>query len=782
MRDWFGQLGAFVTRRRRAVLIAWLVLLLPLGAIAGGAQKSLLSGGFDVPGSQTMDVEKLLGKEFHASSMSSVVVVYQDGGRTVSDAGFASGATKGDKALRALPEVESVRSYFDTGDKSLVSVNQEAAISLVALKGGVSRAQDAVPILRDHLRDPGIDAKVTGFPAIQYDTYQISQSDLKKTESITFPVVLIFLLLFFGTVVSALLPLVLGVVAIIASTGVIGLVAKGTDVSIFALNIGSMVGLGLAIDFSLFMVRRYREERARGLEVPEAVQATVRTSGRSITFSGLVLIGSMVVVYGIFHDLMIVRSIILGVLVVAVFGLLGAMTFLPALLTVLGDRIEKLRIIPRRKPVAANRGIWYRLTGSIMRRPAVWLAAAFLVLLTLTLPLLHIRMVGANTAALPSTSESVQGSDIVREQYGMNALTPINITIQTNKRDGVLTPEFLRHLRKVSNALAADPRTAQVASLSTMLSALPDDRFTSISRDFFATTPGQPNSAPAAIARRFVNLEGAADTATLMVLPKQDLYSDETLGFIRDLRTQILPGFGLNEDHVAVAGIGGAFLDFRNALYGRFLIVAIALTVLIFVLLMVFFRSIVLPIKAAVLSALVLIASNGVVVWLFQDGHGESLLGFHSQGRVNVVTPVIIFVILFGLSADYEVFMLSRVREYYLETRDTVKSVALGLQHTAGIITAAGLILVATFGSLATSNLETMKELGVGLAIGVLIDATLVRIIMVPATMRLAQKVNWWIPAWLARLLPAVAHESTATFEVDRTDGQDADDRVDITV
>ena len=232
-------------------MIAWLALLLPLGAIAGGAQKSLLSGGFDVPGSQTMDVEKVLGKEFHASSMSSVVVVYQDGGQTVSDAGFAAGATKGDKALRALPEVESVRSYFDTGDRSLVSVNQEAAISLVALKGGDSGAQDAVPILRDHLRDLGIDAKVTGFPAIQYDTYQISQSDLKRTESITFPVVLIFLLLFFGTVVSALLPLVLGVVAIIASTAVIGLVAKCIDVSIFAMNIGSMVGLGLAIDFSL---------------------------------------------------------------------------------------------------------------------------------------------------------------------------------------------------------------------------------------------------------------------------------------------------------------------------------------------------------------------------------------------------------------------------------------------------------------------------------------------------------------------------------------------------
>jgi RND superfamily putative drug exporter len=340
----------------------------------------------------------------------------------------------------------------------------------------------------------------------------------------------------------------------------------------------------------------------------------------------------------------------------------------------------------------------------------------------------------------------------------------------------------LRDLRKLSTALAADPRTAQVASLSTMLSALPDDRFASISRDFFATTPGQPNGAPAAIASRFVNLDGAADTTTLTVLPKHYVWSDETLGFIRDLRTQILPGFGLNGDHVAVGGLGAGFIDFSDALYGRFPVVAIALAALIFVLLMVFFRSILLPIKAAVLSALVLVATNGVLVWLFQDGHGESLLGFHSQGRVSVVTPVIIFVILFGLSADYEVFMLSRVREYYLETRDTVQSVALGLQHTAGIITAAGLILVTTFGSLAASNLETMKELGVGLAIGVLIDATLVRTIMVPATMRLAQKVNWWIPAWLARLLPAVGHESNATFEGDRTDGQHADDRVDVTV
>jgi RND superfamily putative drug exporter len=686
--------GGLIVRLHWWVMAIWLMVVGAFGVLAGGAADSLQGAGFDVAGTQSQQVDELLDEEFHASTATSPVVVYQAG----------AGREMVEQTLRAVDGVVEVRSVLGKDGRTVATT--------VAVASGQSAAQDAVPTLRSALADAGVNASVTGFPAVQYDTYEQSQADLAKTELITFPVVAVFLLLFFGTVVAASVPMLLGLAAVVTATGMLALLGEQFAISVFALNIGSLVGLGLSIDFSLVMVRRFREERSAGRDVADAVRMTMATSGRSVLFSGLTLMLSMALTTVAFSDLMIVRSITLGVVLVSAVGLLGGLTLVPALLYVLGDRVDRLRVLPQRGP-SGWPGLAFWLSQSVTRRPVVHLLAGLAVLAALSLPLLGIRLVGANTEALPAGTESAVGAKQTEAGFGRNALTPVKVTIESGDVGAAIGP--------VRELIEADSRVEQVA-------------------------PPQVNE--------------RGDTAVLTVLPSAGMYERAHQQLVTDLRERLAEQPG--HHRVLVGGDAAAFVDFKQALYGRFPLLAAAITATILLLLLLFFRSILLPLKAAVTSALPLVATLGVLVWLFQDGHGERLLGFESQGRLNVVTPVIVFVILFALSTDYEVFLLSRVRENYERVRDTGLAVALGLRQTAGLITAAALILIATFGSLAASSVETLKEIGIGLAVGILLDATVVRLLIVPATMQLFRGGNWWLPSWLRRVLPDVGREASS--------------------
>jgi uncharacterized membrane protein YdfJ with MMPL/SSD domain len=685
------RLGGLIVRLHWWVMAIWLMVVGTFGVLAGEAADTLRGAGFDVAGSQSQQVDALLDEEFHASTATSPVVMYQaDAGRETVE-----------QTLRAVDGVVEVRSVLGEDGRTVATT--------VAVTGGQSAAQEAVPTLRSALADAGVDASVTGFPAVQYDTYEQSQADLAKTELITFPVVAVFLLLFFGTVVAASVPLLLGLAAVVTATGMLALLGEQFAISVFALNIGSLVGLGLSIDFSLVMVRRFREERSAGRDVADAVRITMATSGRSVLFSGLTLMLSMALTTVAFSDLMIVRSITLGVVLVSAVGLLGGLTLVPALLYVLGDRVDRLRVLPRRGP-SGSPGLAFWLSQSVTRRPVVHLLGAVVLLGTLSLPLLGIRLVGANTEALPAGTESAVGAEQAEARFGGNALTPVKVTVESEDLGAAIGP--------VRELIEADSRVEQVSS---------------------------------------PQLNDRGDTAVLTVLPTAGMYERAHQQLVTDLRERLAGPAGYR---VLVGGDAAAFVDFKQALYGRFPLLAAAITATILLLLLLFFRSILLPLKAAVTSALPLVATLGVLVWLFQDGHGERLLGFESQGRLNVVTPVIVFVILFALSTDYEVFLLSRVRENYEQVGDTGRAVALGVRQTAGLITAAALILIATFGSLAASSVETLKEIGIGLAVGILLDATVVRLLIVPATMQLFRGGNWWLPSWLRRVLPDVGREA----------------------
>lgn len=769
--DPFARLGAFMARFRWVVLILWIAILPIAGAL--GASKAagvLRGGGFVVPNSASAKAATTLGQEFGGSNTSNAIVVFRSETLTIDDPTFRTEATAALTRIKALEGVRAVVSYFDTNSPDLVSADKHTTLAVVTLDEDEYLAQKRVAALRDALSGLTIDHNVTGLPAISYDLEHTSEEDLKRAELITIPIVLVLLLLVFRTVVSAAIPLILGACSVVTAIAMLYVIGSNTTISIFALNVASMLGLGLGIDFSLIIVSRYRDEMTAGHAPREALQITMATAGRSIAYSAITVILSMLILFALLN-IMLVRSLALAVLLVATTGLLAAMTLLPALLAILGRRIEWLPVLPRPKPRPANEpGIWYRFSHAVMRRPWLWFALSLAILVAFAIPLKDINVLGATPGVLPAEVDSAKGSDILTRAFGGNRLNPIQIVINTGERNGVWKPEALEAIARLTADLAVDPRVQQVSSLTNAVPGLPPDRVRTLTPDFFTRDPTL-----AGAATQFVNLKGRNDIAVVNVIAKTDQYNSEHEQLVRDIRGAIVPEVRqLRVYDVQVGGGSAEFIDLRDSLYGRFPYVVLAVMALIYVILLMFFQSVFLPLKAILMNLATIVATYGFLVVVFGYGLGGPILRFDPLGALNVTTPVILFVVLLGLSTDYEVFMLSRVKEYFHETHNNEEAVAAGLESTARVITAAGLILLGTFGSFGLARVLVIKEFGVGLAFGVLLDSTVIRVIMVPASMRLMGNLNWWMPSWLKRIVPelregpapslAAAPDLTANF------------------
>jgi RND superfamily putative drug exporter len=444
----------------------------------------------------------------------------------------------------------------------------------------------------------------------------------------------------------------------------------------------------------------------------------------------------------------------MGVMLVAFTALLAGVTLLPALLGILGHRLEWLRVVPRGKPrQAGDAGAWYRLSHAIMRRPWLWLTVSLGALVILALPVRELTLYGATPDIMPADVESTHGVKVMNDAFGQSRLTPIQVVLTAPTQNGVWRPEFLSALKRVSDTAQADPRNDQVFSLATLASGagVPADRFASLTPEAIKAVPGAADVLP-----QFVNSTRNNDTAVITIFSKYDRFSKDQQAFISHLRDNILPAIRQSGGVAStyVGGDGAIFVDFRDATAHRLPFLVTGVTLVTFIMLMMFFQSVFLPLKAILMNFASILATYGVLTLIFQYGWGDRFLGFSNLGGLGMFAPATLFAILFGLSTDYEVFMLSRVKEYFHQTHNNEEAVARGLQNTAGVITAAGLILVGTFGSFATANVVAVKEIGIGLAVGVLLDSTIVRVIMVPATMRLMGNANWWMPGWLRRFVP----------------------------
>jgi RND superfamily putative drug exporter len=702
----FEAWGRIIYRRRRLVLILTLAVVAFAGVWGTGVFTSLqTAGGFDTPGSQSVQASDLATRAFGRDG-ADVVVLYRSPTLTVTDPAFRAAVTG---TLGALPhsKVESSSTFWSTGSRQFVSADGHETYALLALAGagdaGRIKSFDAI---KGQLAAPGLTEHTGGQIPTEATINKQVTSDIGRAEGMSLPVLFVLLLVIFGGLAAASLPLAIGGIGILGSFTALRLLTLATPVSIYSVNITTILGLGLAIDYGLFMVGRFREELGRGGTVEEAVARTVATAGRTVAVSGVTVAVALASL--MLFPMTFLRSMGYGGVATVLVDMLAALTVLPALLAVLGPRVNALRVRPRRKPAALAAeasGAWYRLARSVMRRPVVYVVVIVAGLAALGSPFLHVTWGGVDAQVLPAASAPRVVTQALNQDFPGNVTNPIEVVV------------------RFPGPVTAAARQRALAAYVTQLDHVP------------GVSGGQVTGAAGDVAR-----------VDLRYIPGP--MTSEARAIVSAVRA-VTPPAGAR---AYTGGTTAELVDELSSLGATLPWMALVVALATFILLFLAFGSVVLPIKAIAMNVLSLSATFGVVVWIFQDGHLSGLLHFTPTGTIDPTMPILMLAIIFGLSMDYEVFLLSRIRERYDVTGDNAAAVAGGLQRTGGVITSAALLLVIVIGAFSASGITFIKLMGVGMIVALIVDATIVRILLVPATMRLLGRANWWAPRPLRRL------------------------------
>ena len=713
-------LASFVYRRRRLVAIGAVAFFVIAGAVGSSVSKHLDPYGADDPATDSVKADNLL--EARGFRDASVIVLIQNA--PVTQAGTRTRVEGIERQLRARGDVAWVRGYYDTHASPFVSRDGTETYLSVALKPTDDKAlQDSASSIADELHGKrGV--TVGGYALANEQVNKQVESDLQRAEMLAFPLLFLLSLLFFRSLVAALLPLLIGGLAIVGTLFTLRIASEVGSISIFALNLTTGLGLGLAIDYSLFIVSRYREELARrgiNRERPggrterwEALRATMRTAGRTVLFSSLTVAAALASL--IVFPQRFLYSMGIGGSLVALLAATVALTVLPAVLSMLGPRVNALapRFLQRRAQRDATRvqaGFWYRLSRFVMRRPipVATLSAAFLI--ALGIPFLSIKFTSVDAQVLPTSASARQVDDVMRSDFPPFRDTPIRLAIEGGGPKA--TADVVSEVKRDPGIAAVD-RPERLDGGVTVVDAIAKDPFISEA-------------------------------------------SKSTVKRIRDLPSP--PGAT-----VLVTGASAHFVDFQSSLEAH---LPVALTIVVGATLVILFLmtgSVILPVKSLIMNVLNLSAVFGILVLLFQHGSLEGLLGYTSQGALEQTMPILLFAVAFGLSTDYAVFLLSRIKEARDNGASDSESVAIGLERTGRIVTAAALLFSIAIGAFATSQIIFIKENGIGTALAVLIDASIIRALLVPSLMELLGKWNWWAPRPLRRL-----HDRIGVSEAPRT-------------
>jgi putative drug exporter of the RND superfamily len=754
----FERLGAFAGRRRWFVIAAWVVLLVSMGAMARGLNGRLVSGGFEVPGSPSLSVQHDLEDRFVGQYTYTALVVIHSDAATVSDPAFQSALAKVEQSVQSVDGVGSVVSVRSTGSPLFVSADQHTTYLVAGLAGTQTQVLDSVGLVMEanHRLDlPGFQVETGGSPAFYQRFNEVSRQDLEKAERISFPITLLVLIVAFGTVVAAGLPIALGLASLVVTLGLLYFLAGVTQMSVYVTNTASIIGIGVGIDYSLFVVTRFREELKRGQVVGQAVVRAVASSGRAVALSGATVIVALAGMFLV--NIQAFRSMAVGSMSVVAVAVIAAVTLLPAILSVTGRWVDRLHLpFTGRHTVADGTGFWHRWAMAVMRRPWVSVGVSLVILLTLAVPFASIRLGQPGPSVLPKTEEPRVATELLAKEFGAGVTGPVEILVDIPGGPGNL--ENLQKLDALSRSLQADPAVASVLSLTTVQPAgTPLEAYGQLYGGGLAGLPPEVQPVVAGMA----NWTGGDNLARVTAITKVSPESSAAEGLIDRIRDDYVPRAGL-AGQARVGGSTAFNLDLEREISSRLPVVVGAVLTLSFLLLMMSFRSLLLPFKAIVMNLLSVGAAYGLIVAIFQWGWGQRLLGFESNGNIAVFVPMFLFSILFGLSMDYEVFLMSRMREEYIRTGSNELAVAHGLESTARTITSAAIVMVTVFVAFAASRVVPFKEMGVGLAAAVFIDAALVRTVLVPAAMKLMGRWNWWMPAWLDRLLPKISLEASA--------------------
>ena len=731
MQATMDRLDRFTRRHRVLVALAWLLVLLAALPFTIRQTDHLTSGGFEVPGSGSQAVEQGLADFEGAQRESLAAVIARERGADQADIAAAV-----DRVELAADRVDHVA----LDERAAAAAEREATRSTIAvlpfeLSGDTDDAANAATDLRDQLKlaeEQAGPARIhlVGQQALWAGMQDLARHDLEAAERAGFPIVALILLAVFGSLAAAALPLALGFASVAITGAVIFFLSQQTDMSVFVTNVASMIGIGVAVDYSLFVLARYREEIAAGADRDAARQTAMRTSGLAVAFSGVTVI---IALAGLFLvDSTTIRSMAVGAIVVVAISILAAITLLPALMSLLGKRayargriavvgmlfVRGLRSTRRRTgsthPERGRTPFWQTWTERIMRHP--WIAAGLsaAVMLVLAIPALSLEFGDGALRQFPEGHETRVGAELAAEKNGAGAAGP-TLVLVTFDEGRASDTENAQAIEQYAAGLARDREAAEVSE-------------------------PQPSEDEREV--------------LLAVEPRHDPESEEARALVDRVRADSVDGA-----RIEVGGATAQVEDFKDLVSGSMWKILLFVLAFSYVVLLVLLRSVVLPLKAVLMNLLSVAAAYGVLVGVFQYGWLDGFLGFQSLGYINTLTPPFLLAIVFGLSMDYEVFLLTRIRERYDATGDTTRAVSEGLAASARTISSAALIMVAVFAVFAGTGVPSVKEIGLGLAVAIALDATLVRLVLVPATMRIMGRWNWWLPGPLAKVLPRADFE-----------------------
>ncbi len=748
MKTPFSRLAAMVIDNRKRVGLLWLAVLVVAGALAAQVQGLVKVGGYSLPGTEFHESSEILRERLDQTAAKTALAVYRSDTLKVYDKQFEQEVSASFERLLGHSLVKRIESFYETGIPDFVSKDNRTLYAIVFLDGSEEAIERATPEFRTLAASEIIEVSITGIQAANYDIEQATGQDMAAVEVYSFPLVLLLLFLFFRSVLLGVIPIVVGVVSILITLGILAVLAYNTDVSIFAINCATMIGLGLAIDFSLIALDRFRRE-VQSVPYKQAIETMLNTSGRAILLSGVTLFMTMIV-WALF-PIMIISSIALAISLSAIVAVVTALLLMPLILSFLGPRLEKKY---RSRPVISETEgqFWRRFCYKVMGSPWASVGIACVILFALAYPALNMNRTGVTLDVVPPVVESRYAADILAENYGKGAIGPIMVAVEAGRDGGIWQREIMEGLFALHEKLRADPRVENVRSLISLRPNPSAEWATSLSQRSVKS-----NQDYYRIAKNVVDIDGANRATVMYVFSKENEVHPSTIALLEDIRANAeIWAPGLRVAQTFVGGAPAMHYDFTTVLDDQ-VPLYLGLSLLVnFVTLMIVLKTVIIPIKAVLTNLLSLFASFGALVIIFQYGFGASLFGAETIGAIILYTPVIGFAILYGLSTDYEVFLMTRVRERMAEGLGNDDAVAAGVQDSARVITTAGLIMIVVFGSFAFTQVQVTREIGLVLAIAILIDMTIVRLVLVPATMKLMGARNWWFPKPLDRWIPEI--------------------------
>lgn len=729
----FYWLAKWVTSHPKKIIFFWILCLLSSISFALKLPNVLTAGGFNDPKSESMKAQKILEENFSNQYPQQLLIVIKSSRYTVDDPNYETAVKRIVSVVCQNSKIENIESYYDHKNDAFIGKDKHNTFLVLGLNMSEDEAANFVPVLSRQLKEKvtGLDDYqwwVTGGPALSYALNDATKKDLSFAEMIAFPVMIVILLLVFRTVASTVLPLLMSAFALVITMAIAYFFAKDYTMNILLQNAVSMIGLGVIVDYALFIISRYRQELEHHSTV-EAVQRAIVSAGRSVFFSGATVAISLSSLF--LPNIMIFNSIALGGVIVVTMAVLVAITLLPALLTLMGPRIHwgRIPLFKERKPSK----YWEKIAVLLMKRPVIFLIPSFILLSFMAYPSykLNMQVPVASASILPEQDSARKGFEVLAGDFGQGNVFPIQVVLKA-KHGTVLSDDNLKAIDQITNDIQNFNNVDKVVSLTNWNMEWKLSNY----QQAYKAYDKLPDFVKDQL-NKLTNHDRGHTTTILLVSPKTDADSKASRELVRKIRN-LLKGNSTKNFESYVGGQSAIGVDFDQRIFNNLPMIIVTVFVISFVVLIVSFRSILLPVKALVLNSLVTLASIGMLVAVFQQGN--------FRGAINSITPVVLFAVLFGLSMDYEVLIINRIRELKDEGIPTIESIVKGISETAGLVNGAAAIMIAVFGAFAMVKVEVVKELGFGLAVAILLDATVIRSVLVPAIMRVLGEANWWLP------------------------------------